>query len=597
MKRIVFFILIINVFIYTSCNNDFLDLQPTTQYADDAVWNKDLELIQAFVTNMYRGLGQNGIRVMLGTYVDETMLTFGWATEVVTLSNITPSSFSRFNNSADQPYYYLWNSAYSYIRSCNIFFEKIENSKAVNDVQKDRLKGEVYFLRAYFYQMLVSMYGGVPIIDKAYKLGEDYLVVRNSYEDCIKFIVNDLDKSAELLAETTSDKGRATKGAALALKARVLLYAASDLYNCNGSWATGYGHPELIGYVGGNRTARWQAAKDASAAVMNMGYELHEQDPSPSDNVAQNYTNIFLLKETSEDIFVKYTLQSQNTGLVGPNLNNGPNGYYLRGANTPIGQLVDDYEMQDGSKFSWDNPEHKQNPYANREPRFYASILYDGAKWRPRTPDAVPLDPIGVIQTSHVEKWNSTTNKIDLIYGLDTRQGPITNWNGSYTGYYIRKGIDPTYDAQYFNQETPWRFIRYTEILLNYAEACLGLGQEDEAKKYINIIRKRAGLPPINETGQALIERYRHERRIELVFEDHRFFDVRRWMIAPQSYKNVEGVSIIHKLNPDLVTTTPNYTLLPSVQQRDWKDRFYFIPIEFNEMNNNKNLIQNPLYD
>lgn len=214
-----------------------------------------------------------------------------------------------------------------------------------------------------------------------------------------------------------------------------------------------------------------------------------------------------------------------------------------------------------------------------------------------RTPDAVGLDPVGVIQTSHVEKWNPATNQVELVYGLDTRQGPITDWNGTYTGYYIKKGIDPSYDAQYFNQETPWRFIRYAEVLLNYAEACLGLGQEEEAKIYINKIRNRAGLPPVTETGDALVERYRHERRIELVFEDHRFFDVRRWMIAPEAYTDAQGISIIHKLNPDRVTTTPTYTLIPSVEDRAWRDRFYFIPIAFDEMNNNKNLIQNPLYE
>ncbi|HLU90529.1 MAG TPA: RagB/SusD family nutrient uptake outer membrane protein, partial [Cyclobacteriaceae bacterium] len=120
---------------------------------------------------------------------------------------------------------------------------------------------------------------------------------------------------------------------------------------------------------------------------------------------------------------------------------------------------------------------------------------------------------------------------------------------------------------------------------------------EEEAKIYINKIRNRAGLPPVTATGDALVERYRHERRIELVFEDHRFFDVRRWMIAPEAYTDAQGISIIHKLNPDRVTTTPTYTLIPSVEDRAWRDRFYFIPIAFDEMNNNKNLIQNPLYE
>src|SRR5690606_12320491 len=167
---------------------------------------------------------------------------------------------------------------------------------------------------------------------------------------------------------------------------------------------------------------------------MDLGiYELHKKDPAPNEDIAENYGEIFLLKETSEDIFVKFTLQSMNSSLVMPNLNNVPNGYHLRGGNTPLGQLLDDYQMAVGSEFDWNNPEHATMPYANREPRFYSSILYDGAQWRQRPDDLIGIDPIGVIQTGFVEQWNSTTNKIDIIPGLDTRQSPTDDWNGSYT--------------------------------------------------------------------------------------------------------------------------------------------------------------------
>lgn len=145
-------------------------------------------------------------------------------------------------------------------------------------------------------------------------------------------------------------------------------------------------------------------------------------------------------------------------------------------------------------------------------------------------------------------------------------------------------------------QNNPWRYIRYTEILMNYAEACLGLGQEEEAKIYINRIRKRAGLPDINTSGAELIESYHHERRIELAYENHRFFDVRRWMIGEEAYTPVQGINILNKLNDDKVTTTPTYSVIPSVIDRSWNPRFYFLPIKLDEMNKNDNLIQNPLY-
>jgi hypothetical protein len=596
MKKILYLSIAFIFISASSCNKDFLNLEPLDQYADGAVWNEDPALIQAFVNAIYRGFGQQGIRTILGTYVDETMLTFGMGADDITNSLMTPSYLGLFaENPYSQSSFYVWDVVYKNIRSCNLFLQKIESAKAVTDVEKEKLKGEVYFLRAYLYNMLVSMYGGVPIIDKAYGLGEDYAVPRNTYEECIEFIVADCDRAIEKISNP--EKGRPTKGAAMALKSRVLLYAASDLYNNNAAYAGGYANPELIGYVGGDRSARWQRAKDAAKAVMDLNqYSLYKADPAPGDNIAANYGNIFLLTETSEDIFIKYYVANVVSTLVMPNLNNGPSGYHLRGANTPIGQLVDDYEMSDGTKFSWANPEQAAHPYINREPRFYASINYDGAKWYQRPDDVRGIDPIGVIQTSYVERWNSQTNSVDIISGLETRTSPSDDWNGTYTGYVMRKHMDPTIDARFVPQTNPWRFIRYTEVLLNYAEACLGLNQEDEAKIYINMIRKRAGLPPVTETGQALVDRYRHERRIELAFEDHRFFDVRRWMIAPEAYKNAQGIKIVHKLNPDKVTTTPTYTILPSVQNRAWKDCFYFIPISLSEMNRNNKLIQNPLY-
>jgi hypothetical protein len=455
--------------------------------------------------------------------------------------------------------------------------------------------GEVHFLRAYLYHMLVSVYGGVPLITEAYGLNGDYAVPRSSFEDCVSFISAECDKAAGLLT-MGMQKGRATQGAALALKARVLLHAASDLYHANGSWTNGYAHPELIGYVGGDRRARYQAAKNAAKAVMDLGlYDLYMKDPAPGDNVAKNYGDIFLLKETSEDIFVRFFLAKIGDNNIARY--NAPNGFHCYGGNTPVGQLVDDYEMADGSKFSWTNPEHAASPYVGREPRFYASILYDGAFLRQRPVDVQGSDPKGVVQTGRFEKWNPATNKVDVVPGLDTRQSPIEDWNGTPTGYYLAKFMDPSVNGQFGWQENPWRFIRYTEVLLNYAEACLGLEEEGEAKIYINMIRKRAGLPDVTSSGLELIAAYRHERRIELAYETHRFFDVRRWMIAPQAYSDAEGIDILYKLKPDKTTSDiPVYQVIPSVTPRAWLDRFYFLPIRLDEINRNKELVQNPLY-
>lgn len=598
MKKILFSMLTAFIMVgLNSCKKDYLELKPQDQYDSESVWNgSDAALIQAFINNIYLGLpgGFQGDR-FLASYDDESLLTFNYSTSSVNLSLMSPSAYYGFDGTGNTNGNYVWENAYKNIRACNLFFANIDNAAAVNDAQKDLLKGEVHFLRAYLYQMLVSMYGGVPLITEAYKLNEDYAIARNSYEECVNFMVNECDQAASLLPIEAIQKGRPSKGAALALKSRLLLNAASDLHNSNAIWAPGYANPELVGYVGGDRATRWQAAKDAAKAVMDLNvYSLYKADPQPSDNIAKNYADIFLLKETSEDIFVKFFLAKNAINNIARY--NAPNGFHCYGGNTPIGQLVDDYEMADGSKFSWSNPAEAAHPYLNREPRFYASILYDGAYLRPRPVDIQGADPLGIVQTGRFERWNSSTNSIDVIPGLDTRQSPIEDWNGTYTGYYLMKFMDRNVQGQFDWQENPWRYFRYTEILLNYAEACLGLGQEEEAKTYINMIRKRAGLPDVNTTGQELVDSYRHERRIELAYEGQRFFDVRRWMIGEQAYSNVQGIDILYKLNPDKVTTTPTYKVIPSVMDRHWNPRFYFLPIKLDEMNKNKKLIQNPLY-
>jgi hypothetical protein len=267
---------------------------------------------------------------------------------------------------------------------------------------------------------------------------------------------------------------------------------------------------------------------------------------------------------------------------------NGPNGYHNWGGNTPIGQLVDSYEMSDGTRFDWNNPVHSSSPYENRDPRFYASILYNGAKWRQRPDDVIASDPEGIVQTGYYEKEDGT-----LLPGLDTRQSPIEDWNGTYTGYYLRKFIDPSINHQFQKQKLPWRQIRYAEVLLNYAEATLELGQESEAIPYINMVRSRAGMPdvPNGESGQDLMNRYRNERRVELAYEQQRYFDIRRWMIAEDMLTNAKGVEIRYPYG----STSPTFSII-EVQDRAWENKSYFLPILLDELNRNKNLIQNPGY-
>jgi hypothetical protein len=581
----------------SSCKKEFMNLQPSDKFSDEAVW-KDPALMQLFVNNIYLGVPHGFSNIMMSSMVDESMYNADFGSSNVTRSLLSPSDYGIFDEgywTANRQRGMNWSVVYKFVRAANLFFEKSVDAPFNSEEEKNRLKGEVHFLRAYLYHNLVSMYGGVPIIKNTYGLTGDFAVPRNTFEECINFIVADLDTAASLLPleMTGNNKGRATRGAALALKSRVLLHAASDLYNSNGSWAGGFSNNALIGYTGGDRTARWQAALDAAKAVIDLGqYAMYMPSPASAEEAITNYTDMFLQKETTEDIFVRFFTPKidENWDGYNPGLYNNPNGWHGWGSNTPNGQHVDAYEMEDGTKFSWSNPAHAADPYENRDPRFYASILYDGAVWRPRQADAVARDPIGIVQTSYVEKPDGT-----VVPGLDTRNGPLEDWNGTYTGYYMRKFIDPSVDAQYNKQDQPWRYIRYTEILLNYAEAAIELGLDNEARTYINMVRRRSFMPDVTESGAALKERYRNERRIELAFEDHRYFDVRRWMIAPSAYTDAEGVSIRHKVDASGNVISSTYTPI-SAQDRAWRDAFYLFPIKLDEINRNGNLVQNPLY-
>src|SRR5438876_6539678 len=568
----------------SSCNG-VMDLTPKDQFADEAVFT-DPNLAQAFVNDMYRGLGHGLYEIMLASMTDESHFIHNYSTESVVKSIITSSDRGAIDDGRFA--HFNWGPTYSRIRQTNIFLSKIDGT-TFDDVLKQRMKGEVFFLRAYFYHNLMRMYGGVPIVTKVYGLNEDYQVARNSFQETVAFIVANADSAAALLPLSYSgiDLGRATRGAALALKARVLLYAASDLYNVNPS-----GQPENGYTTPQDRVALWRAAKDAAKAVMDLGiYGLFRPTPANAQEATQNYGDLFLQRMSEEVILSRFFLSTRDDGY-NPGLHNGPNGFHTWGGNTPLPNLVDDYRMADGSKFAWSNPVEAAAPYTNRDPRFYASIAYDGAPWRTRPDDVKNLDPVGTIQTLRA----LTLTGGSVMAGLDTRDSPVENWNGAYSGYYLRKFLDPSINAQFTKEQVPWIFFRYAEVLLNYAEASIELNEVGDALTVLNQIRRRAGMPDL-VAGPNLRDEYRNERRIEMAFEEQRFFDVRRWMIAPQVLsKPATGINIsLTGASPTDRSTWTNYRYeTHSIQRRAWVDKMYFMPISLDELNRNPLLRQNP---
>jgi len=572
-----------------------MDLTPKDQFADEAVFT-DPNLAQAFVNDMYRGLGHGLYEIMLASISDETHFIHNYNTEPVVKSIITSSDRGAIDDGRFA--HFNWGPTFSRIRQTNIFLSKIDGT-TFDAALKQRMKGEVFFLRAYFYHNLMRMYGGVPIITKVYGLNEDYQAARNTFQETVAFIVANADSAAALLplSYSGSDVGRVTRGAALALRARVLLYAASDLYNVNpsGKPENGYTTPQ-------DRTALWRAAKDAAKAVMDLGiYGLFRPTPANAQEATQNYGDLFLQTMSVEVILSRFFLSTRDDGY-NPGLFNGPNGFHTWGGNTPIQNLVDDYRMADGSRFDWNNPAEAAAPYANRDPRFYASIAYDGARWRPRPDDVKGLDSVGMIQTFRQLAIRNDSGRVtDVVPGLDTRDSPVENWNGAYSGYYLRKFVDPSINAQFIKEQVPWIFFRYSEVLLNYAEASIELNELTDAVNALNQIRVRAGMPVFSAAlGQAALrDEYRNERRVEMAFEEQRFFDVRRWMTAPQVFSKVAGGINIFLDGTSRTdrTTWHNYRYaVDTVQTRAWNDKMYFMPIRFDELNRNTLLKQNPGY-
>jgi starch-binding outer membrane protein, SusD/RagB family len=605
-----------------SCDKEFLNTKPLDKISSDATWS-DGALSEAFIFNVYSFLGYGGFEEQaLAAYTDEAMFTHAGRN----INTFTEGSETA-NNLAWKSPTYEWGRMYLAIRQANVALENLPKSTFTDANLKEKLTGEAYFLRAYYYQQLVRIYGGVPIISKSYGLTDDYTIARSSYDDCVKFIVSDLDNAVKLLTGKSEVAGRASKVSALALKARVLLYAASDLHDATAlkakSTLGSFANLDLVAYTSGDRTARWAAAKAAAKAVLDAspGYKLNLTAPvSPAEGTA-NYVSIAMggqsgvgdAAATSELIFQRthtalYVAEDNwPLGGIHYGINNGPNGYHNWAGNTPIQQLVDDYEMMDGSKFDWTKAEHKAAPYTNRDPRFYATILYDGATWKPRPSDVTGLDPMNQIQTGYYD--DGAGGKVN---GIDTRESAVENWNGTRTAYYTRKFIDPNpalADNQSSAQVIPWPFIRVTEMALSYAEAALESGDEAEALKWVNKIRFRAGMPAVNDKGDALRQRIRNERRVELVYEEHRYFDTRRWLVGATTVgRGIKSINVEAKLKAGAKPNKPykydkavynyTYTVVDNTQNetRKWNDKMYFRPMGRDEISRNSKLIQNPGY-
>ena len=494
--------------------------------------------------------------------------------------SVASSSVHMFNNGSWNPLNNpdnVWTYYYQGIRQATLFLEtadqiNMERYKLDPQNQADyemrmanieRWKYEARFLRAYFYSELVKRYGGVPLANELMDMDTDYRnIPRNTLQECIDFIVDECGQVAPHLPAVyqASDMGRVTRGAALALKSRVLLYAASELFN-NPVWAQGYERQDLISLSGVDRQTRWENAAKAAGEVL-WGADVAEA----GYKLSGNYQSLFRSFSDNEIVLVRRN--GYDNSFEKSNYPIGAD--QATGGTAPSGNLVDAYETTGGRTFSWKDPSMAARPYENRDPRFAATIMPNNSTFQGRP----------------VECWEG---------GAD---GPDKN-NASRTGYYLLKYVDPELKLlQGQSAIHSWIIIRLGEIYLNYAEAMNEAYGPDgkgiygkSAREAVNEVRGRVGMPEVlADSKEEMREKIRHERRVELAFEDHRFWDVRRWMTAPDDLNApLKGVKVTR-----LSYNSFEYQSV-EVESRSFKRSMYFYPIPQNELNI-KGWPQNPLW-
>lgn len=408
-----------------------------------------------------------------------------------------------------------------------------------------RWKYEVRFLRAYFYFELIKRYGGVPVITRPVEIGDSF--PRNTLDSCVNFIVKECDDIALGLPIKYTEQenlGRATRGAVLALKSRVLLYAASDLFNSPEKWASGYANKDLISVKPIDRKERWKRAADAAKDVIDLtdaGYAL-----------SNNYQGVFRSYTDAEIILARRDGASNDFEKA-----NYPVGYDLgNSGNTPSLNLLDDYEMLDGTVFDWNNKNHAANPYKGRDPRLAFTILSNMTKFNGRP----------------VECWTG---------GRDGKGVP----RATKTGQYLLKYIDPELNLLEGRTSVhTWILIRLAEVYLNYIEALNEYQPtHSDIKIYYDKIRRREGIKmpelPDGLDQDAVRQKIRHERRIELAFEDHRLWDARRWMIAADNEMG-KGVLNIPLRGLEILNRggVPSYSPI-EIEKRNFEPKMYLYPI------------------
>ena len=553
MKKYKNLLLALFVALASGCS-DMLNIKPTSFISDEAIW-EDKVLIDKFVANTYGSMLCGFNRCTAGFGQNWSM---SWAGNM-------DSATDDFASVSDSPIYTqlnkdaitaqscpfvseIWIQEYLVIRKCNTIIERVAgvDDKVLTAKEKLRIDAEARFLRAFCYFDLGRTFGKAPLILKAQNLEEDLLVAPSSFAEIVEFVKDECDLYADNLPLTYPEEeaGHATKGAFLALKSRALLYLASPLNSEDDA-------------------RKWDDAAVAAQAVMDLHvYELYKVGETPYrsmefDKTAANkeviFERRFSFPEAPHNIHMMWSLDAEDAGSW--------NGLY------PTQNLVDAYETIDGKLI--DDPTNTmydaQDPYSNRDARFYQSIIYNGSTWETYLMSMVT----NTVDPSKNGSCKPRLGKARCGYGpkkFIEELDPSTNIYGGYA------------------QSNNWPYFRYAEVLLNYAEAKNeSLSVPDESVyNAVNEVRARSNQPnlPTGLSKEEMRKRIKNERIVELLLEEHRFYDLRRWKDGNVLAEPIMGMNIYNN----------NITLkyeISKVEDRVFTGEHYYLPIPLSEQEKN----------
>lgn len=584
-KYKIYTLLLLWFFALNSCE-DYLDKAPSSDLPENAVFS-DPRLFKEYVDGIYPYLWYSPsgawaaysyggfCSMQMGCLEDATDLSDGARNDAGPRANLNLGSwFAGMGVQAEVEW--PWEGSYKVIRICNRILDNVDVISGLSDTERNEIKGQALFFRGFFHFQLIKRYSGVPYVKKAFNADDDMDLTRNTYDECIEMMCEDYDEAAELLPLNfkSSEFGRPEKGAALAMKARALLYAASPLNNPT------------------NDIEKWKKA--AQAAYNVIALNRYAMVPK------EEYQNVFYgVPYTTETIFSRNGGPGGygNSAMSMPNWGSFELGVGARpwssewGATPcPTQNLMDMYETSDGQKIINDyenynglNPDFNTASgytdalmYENRDPRMYYTFLLNG------------------------EPWLDAKNGIELFFNENGSPGQHidegVNWTR--TGYLQKKFWDPVLSPSTGSTYMNWSFIRYTDVIMIYAEAMNeafgpdndGLGTGLTARMAVNQIRNRIGHVDVIAADQnELRERIMNERAIEFAYEGQRWYDVIRWNKGVEYFNNP-----VYGIRTTKMTDGTFKLERRKVMERVFKDYMHRYPIPKAELDKSKNLVNNP---